>query len=70
MKRAELRLELIKLTHTLGRTSAEAVGRAKELEEFILAEPERGSEAVTESAPTEKRGPGRPRKVGNPNPLS
>ena len=38
MTRAELRLELLKLSYTHGRDVAEAVGRAKNMEEFVLQE--------------------------------
>lgn len=38
MTRESLRLELLKLTYTHGRDSAEAVGRAKELEKYLFEE--------------------------------
>lgn len=34
--RESLRLELVKLTYAHGRNCAEAVGRAKELEDYVL----------------------------------
>lgn len=46
MTRAELRLELLKLSYTHGRDVAEAVGRAEKMEEFIL----QGSELNKESS--------------------
>jgi len=45
MDQKTLRLELLKLTYTHGRPAAEAVERAKELEEFI------GVEAATGKKP-------------------
>lgn len=36
MLRHELRLEILKLTHTLGRSAEEAIDRAKKLEAYIL----------------------------------
>lgn len=41
MLRHEIRLEIIKLTHTLGRSADEAVERARKLEAYVLEnEPE------------------------------
>ncbi len=40
MELQEIRLELLKLTHSLGRTAAEAVERAKEMEQYINSVPE------------------------------
>jgi hypothetical protein len=36
MDREALRLELLKLTYSHGRPAGEAVGRAKELEDYVL----------------------------------
>jgi hypothetical protein len=38
MDRTELRLELLKLSHTLARDATEAVARAKTLEAYVLEE--------------------------------
>lgn len=45
MTRADLRLELLKLSYTHSRDAVEAVGRAKVLENFVL-ETEEKSESV------------------------
>jgi hypothetical protein len=68
MTREELRLELLKLTYTHGRTSAEAVARAQELEGHVTAvEDTRPLEEPEPGLP--KRGPGRPRKTDREPPL-
>lgn len=65
MTKDEMRLELLKLTYTHGRTSAEAVARAEELEAFVLED----EIARREGREIPKRGPGRPRKTDREPPL-
>lgn len=62
MTRDELRLELLKLTYIHGRTSAEAVERAREMEVFVL------DNSSAAGSPL-KKGPGRPRKTDREPPL-
>lgn len=65
MEREDLRLELVKLTYTHGRTTAEAVARAKDLEAYV-SEQVPVSDFEVEFGTAEKRNPGRPRKnAGN-----
>jgi hypothetical protein len=65
MQREALRLEVLKLVYHHGRDTAEVVGRARELEKYLLEpEPKVSSEAGQVEA--EKLKPGRSRKgTGN-----
>lgn len=67
-ERAELRLELLKLTYTHGRESTEAVSRAKILEDFILEESESADGKPAQGAKTLPTG--KVKKAGNPDILS
>lgn len=57
MERTEIRLECLKLAHSLGRDPAEAIGRAKIYEEYIVGQKDEA----------EKKAPQKPfqKKSGN-----
>lgn len=58
MEKFEIRLECLKLAHTHGRNSEEAIGRAKEYEKYVTQD-----EPKTESEPSTKVEPDK----GQPN---
>lgn len=61
MTRIEIRLECLKLTYAHGRDPGEAVGRAKVLEAYIMAEDEKSSVDVSGKTPKlGKKGSGNP----------
>lgn len=68
MQRDELRLELLKLTYAHGRDAAEAVGRAKTLEEYISQDAAPSDSAKPQSV--SKRDEKSSKKSGNPDILS